>query len=140
MLGDTAVAVNTNDERWKPYVGKTVILPLVGREIPIIADDYADPEQGSGAVKITPAHDFNDFEVGKRHGLPAVNVLTVEAKITFSDEAFASSTSPDLQTNWRGRSCALPSRTDRSHRRRAISADSGVCRSREKRPITSSSA
>jgi valyl-tRNA synthetase len=76
MLGDTAVAVNPNDKRWKPYVGKTVILPLVGREIPIIADDYADPEQGSGAVKITPAHDFNDFEVGRRHNLPLVNIFT----------------------------------------------------------------
>jgi valyl-tRNA synthetase len=76
MLGDTAVAVNPKDKRWKPYVGKTVILPLVGREIPIIADDYADPEQGSGAVKITPAHDFNDFEVGRRHNLPLVNIFT----------------------------------------------------------------
>ncbi len=76
MLGDTAVAVNPDDKRWKPYVGKTVILPLVGREIPIVADEYADPEQGSGAVKITPAHDFNDFEVGRRHDLPLVNILT----------------------------------------------------------------
>jgi valyl-tRNA synthetase len=81
MLGDTAVAVNPNDKRWKPYVGKTVILPLVGREIPIIADDYADPEQGSGAVKITPAHDFNDFEVGRRHDLPLVNIFTDTAKM-----------------------------------------------------------
>jgi valyl-tRNA synthetase len=76
MLGDTAVAVHPDDERWQPYVGKTVILPLVGREIPIIADSYADPEQGSGAVKITPAHDFNDFEVGRRHDLPLINILT----------------------------------------------------------------
>jgi valyl-tRNA synthetase len=76
MLGDTAVAVNPGDKRWKPYVGKTVILPLTGREIPIIADEYADPEQGSGAVKITPAHDFNDFEVGRRHDLPLINILT----------------------------------------------------------------
>ncbi len=81
MLGDTAVAVNPNDERWKPYVGKTVILPLVGREIPIIADDYADPEQGSGAVKITPAHDFNDFEVGRRHNLPIINIFTETATL-----------------------------------------------------------
>ncbi|HZV21450.1 MAG TPA: valine--tRNA ligase, partial [Hyphomicrobiales bacterium] len=81
MLGDTAVAVNPNDERWKAYVGKTVILPLAGREIPIIADDYADPEQGSGAVKITPAHDFNDFEVGRRHNLPMVNIFTETAKL-----------------------------------------------------------
>jgi valyl-tRNA synthetase len=81
MLGDTAVAVNPDDERWKPYVGKTVILPLVGREIPIVADDYADPEQGSGAVKITPAHDFNDFEVGRRHNLALVNILTDTGKL-----------------------------------------------------------
>ncbi len=81
MLGDTAVAVNPEDERWKPYVGKTVILPLVGREIPIIADDYADPEQGTGAVKITPAHDFNDFEVGRRHNLELINILTETGKL-----------------------------------------------------------
>ncbi|MGN6570631.1 MAG: valine--tRNA ligase, partial [Pseudolabrys sp.] len=89
MLGDTAVAVHPDDERYKNVVGKNVILPLVGRKIPIVADEYSDPEKGSGAVKITPAHDFNDFEVGKRHNLPQVNVLTVEAKITFADEAFA---------------------------------------------------
>ncbi|HEY1473899.1 MAG TPA: valine--tRNA ligase [Pseudolabrys sp.] len=97
MLGDTAVAVHPDDERYKDYVaafkaGKpvNVILPLAGRKIPIIADTYSDPEKGSGAVKITPAHDFNDFEVGKRHKLRQVNVLSVEAKITFADEAFAS--------------------------------------------------
>jgi valyl-tRNA synthetase len=89
MLGDTAVAVHPDDERYKALVGKNVILPLVGRKIPIIADDYSDPEKGSGAVKITPAHDFNDFEVGKRHNLPQINILTVEAKITFYDPAFA---------------------------------------------------
>ncbi len=71
MLGDTAVAVHPDDERYKALVGKNVILPLVGRKIPIIADEYSDPEKGSGAVKITPAHDFNDFEVGKRHKLHA---------------------------------------------------------------------
>ena len=81
MLGDTAVAVNPEDERWKPYVGKSVILPLVGREIPIVADDYADPEQGTGAVKITPAHDFNDFEVGRRHDLELINILTETGKL-----------------------------------------------------------
>ncbi len=75
MLGDTAVAVHPDDERYKPLVGKTVVLPLVGREIPIVADGYSDPDKGSGAVKITPAHDFNDFEVGRRHNLPMVNVL-----------------------------------------------------------------
>ncbi|MCK9919455.1 valine--tRNA ligase [Microbacteriaceae bacterium K1510] len=89
MLGDTAVAVHPEDERYKALVGKHVILPLVGRKIPIVADEYSDPEKGTGAVKITPAHDFNDFEVGKRHGLPQVNVLTTEAKITFADEAFS---------------------------------------------------
>ncbi|MGB0087389.1 MAG: valine--tRNA ligase, partial [Rhodomicrobiaceae bacterium] len=75
MLGDTAVAVHPDDKRWQKYIGKLVELPLVGREIPIIADEYADPEQGSGAVKITPAHDFNDFEVGRRHDLPLINIF-----------------------------------------------------------------
>ncbi|HEX3442673.1 MAG TPA: valine--tRNA ligase [Pseudolabrys sp.] len=85
MLGDTAVAVHPDDERFKALVGRHVILPLVGRRIPIVADEYSDPEKGSGAVKITPAHDFNDFEVGKRHGLPQINVLTVEAKLALKD-------------------------------------------------------
>ncbi len=83
MLGDTAVAVHPDDERYKKLVGKNVILPLVGRKIPIIADDYSDPEKGSGAVKITPAHDFNDFEVGKRHNLRLINILTREARLSF---------------------------------------------------------
>ena len=82
MLGDTAVAVNPEDERYKDYVGKTVILPIVHREIPIIADSYVDTEFGTGVVKITPAHDPNDFEVGLRHNLAVVNVLTEDAKIT----------------------------------------------------------
>jgi valyl-tRNA synthetase len=81
MLGDTAVAVHPDDPRYKHLVGKNVILPLVGRRIPIIADEYSDPEKGSGAVKITPAHDFNDFEVGKRHGLPMVNIMGPEGKL-----------------------------------------------------------
>ncbi len=81
MLGDVAVAVHPEDERLKHLIGKTAILPLVGRRIPIIGDDYADPEKGSGAVKITPAHDFNDFEVGKRHGLVLINVFNAEAHI-----------------------------------------------------------
>ena len=85
MLGDTAVAVHADDERYTDLIGKTVVLPLVGREIPIVADEHADPEQGSGAVKITPAHDFNDFEVGKRHDLPMINVLDAHARI--NDEA-----------------------------------------------------
>jgi valyl-tRNA synthetase len=75
MLGDTAVAVHPGDERYKALIGKCVRLPIVGRPIPIITDDYADPEKGSGAVKITPAHDFNDFRVGQRHKLPMINIL-----------------------------------------------------------------
>ena len=85
MLGDTAVAVHPDDERYQDLIGKHAILPLVGRRIPIVADDYADPEQGSGAVKITPAHDFNDFEVGKRHGLEMINIFDEDARI--NDEA-----------------------------------------------------
>jgi len=81
MLGDTAVAVHPSDERYKALIGKAVRLPIVGRPIPIIADDYADPEKGSGAVKITPAHDFNDYQVGKRHSLPMINILTGDARI-----------------------------------------------------------
>jgi valyl-tRNA synthetase len=81
MLGDTAVAVHPDDERYKGLIGKTVKLPIVGRSIPIVADDYADPTKGSGAVKITPAHDFNDFEVGKRHGLEAINILDAFGRI-----------------------------------------------------------
>ena len=81
LLGDTAVAVNPNDDRYKDIVGKTLILPLVGREIPVVADDYVDMEFGTGVVKITPAHDPNDFEVGKRHDLPIINVMTDDAKI-----------------------------------------------------------
>ncbi len=81
MLGDTAVAVHPSDERYKHLIGKCVRLPIVGRPIPIIADEYADPEKGSGAVKITPAHDFNDYQVGKRNNLPMINILTGDAKI-----------------------------------------------------------
>jgi valyl-tRNA synthetase len=81
MLGDTAVAVHPDDERYTQLVGKHVILPLVGRKIPVVADEYSDPEKGSGAVKITPAHDFNDFEVGRRHGLPQISVLDQEGRL-----------------------------------------------------------
>ncbi len=87
MLGDTGVAVNPKDERYHALVGNDVVLPLVGRRIPIVADDYADPEAGSGAVKITPAHDFNDFEVGKRNDLRAINILTPDAAVTLKDNA-----------------------------------------------------
>ena len=81
MLGDMAVAVHPDDERYQDLVGKMVLLPLVGREIPIIADSYSDPEKGTGAVKITPAHDFNDFEVGKRHNLEMVNIFDQHAAL-----------------------------------------------------------
>ena len=87
MLGDVAVAVHPENERLKHLIGKTAILPLVGRRIPIIGDDYADPEKGTGAVKITPAHDFNDFEVGRRHELPLINVLDAEARLDLQDNA-----------------------------------------------------
>ena len=82
MLGDTAVAVHPEDRRFADLVGKRAILPLVGRLIPIVADEYADPDKGSGAVKITPAHDFNDFEVGRRHGLPMINIFDRDARLT----------------------------------------------------------
>ncbi|MED5510109.1 MAG: valine--tRNA ligase [Pseudomonadota bacterium] len=81
MLGDTAVAVHPEDERYQDLIGKTITLPLVGREIPIIADDYVDREFGTGCVKITPAHDFNDYEMGQRHNLEQINVLTADAAI-----------------------------------------------------------
>jgi valyl-tRNA synthetase len=85
MLGDSAVAVHPDDERYAKLVGTHVILPLVGRRIPIVADEYSDPEKGSGAVKITPAHDFNDFEVGRRHNLPQISVLDKEAHLALLD-------------------------------------------------------
>ncbi|MEQ8506014.1 MAG: valine--tRNA ligase [Rhodospirillales bacterium] len=81
MLGDTGVAVHPDDERYTDLVGKNVVLPIVGRKIPIVADHYADPEKGSGAVKITPGHDFNDFEVGKRAGLEVINILDENAHL-----------------------------------------------------------
>ena len=89
LLGDTAVAVNPNDERYKDMIGKMLILPLVGREIPVIADDYVESDFGTGCVKITPAHDPNDFEVGARHNLPVINVMTDDAKITEDYPAYA---------------------------------------------------
>ena len=81
MLGDTGVAVNPDDERYRPLIGKFVELPLTGRRVPIVADEHADPSQGSGAVKITPAHDFNDFEVGKRQGLAQINILNPDGSL-----------------------------------------------------------
>ena len=87
MLGDVAVAVHPENERFKHLIGKMAILPLVGRRIPIVGDDYADPEKGSGAVKITPAHDFNDFEVGRRHDLPLINIFDATAHLDLKDNA-----------------------------------------------------
>src|SRR6201995_286563 len=84
MLGDTGVAVNPEDARYKALVGRHAVLPLTGRIIPIIADEYSDPEKGTGAVKITPGHDFNDFEVGKRHNLPLINILNKDGTLNDS--------------------------------------------------------
>ncbi len=89
MLGDTAVAVNPNDQRYRHLIGKTVTLPIMGRQIPIIADEYTDLELGSGAVKITPAHDPNDFEVGKRHNLPFINILNKDGSLNEKAGPFA---------------------------------------------------
>ena len=95
MLGDTAVAVHPEDERYRHLAGKKALLPLMNREIPIVADEYSDPEKGTGAVKITPAHDFNDFEVGRRHDLPLVNVLDREAKLDLeNNDAFLDGLDP----------------------------------------------
>ena len=88
MLGDSAVAVHPEDERYKALIGSYVELPLVGRRIPIIADDYCDPEFGTGCVKITPAHDFNDYEVGKRHNLPLINILDKNAAVLATAQVF----------------------------------------------------
>jgi valyl-tRNA synthetase len=95
MLGDTAVAVHPDDERYKHLIGKHAVLPLVGRRIPIVADEYSDPEKGTGAVKITPAHDFNDFEVGRRHDLSLINVLDREASLNLeNNDAFLDGLDP----------------------------------------------
>ncbi|MDX6915985.1 valine--tRNA ligase [Pectobacterium carotovorum] len=88
MLGDTGIAVNPEDPRYKDLIGKEVILPLIGRRIPIVGDEHADMEKGTGCVKITPAHDFNDYEVGKRHQLPMVNILTFDGDIRQNAEVF----------------------------------------------------
>ncbi|MCS6625363.1 valine--tRNA ligase [Roseibacterium beibuensis] len=95
MLGDTGVAVHPDDERYAGLVGKFVTLPITGRRIPIVADDYADPTKGSGAVKITPAHDFNDFQVGKRGGLAALNIMDAFGRITAAD-------TPDVPADYEG--------------------------------------
>ena len=89
MLGDTCVAVHPDDERYRELVGATVVLPLLGREIPIVADAYVDPSFGTGAVKVTPAHDPNDFEIAERHGIPKINVLAADATITAEGGPYA---------------------------------------------------
>lgn len=89
MLGDTGVAVNPEDPRYQDLIGKEIILPIVGRRIPILGDEHADMNKGTGCVKITPAHDFNDYEVGKRHGLPMINILTFNADIRAAAEVFS---------------------------------------------------
>jgi valyl-tRNA synthetase len=88
MLGDTGVAVNPEDPRYKDLIGKFVLLPLVNRRIPIVADEHADMEKGTGCVKITPAHDFNDYEVGKRHALPMINIFTFDGDMPPISEVF----------------------------------------------------
>lgn len=93
LLGDTAVAVNPKDERYAHLVGKTITLPITGREVPIVADDYVESDFGTGCVKITPAHDFNDYELGRRHDLPLINILDAHAHILPEMEVY-----PDLQT------------------------------------------
>ncbi len=108
MLGDTGVAVNPNDPRYKDLIGKEILLPLVERRIPIVGDEHADMEKGTGCVKITPAHDFNDYEVGKRHQLPMINILTFDANIRTEAEVFTTNGEPseaystDLPSNYRG--------------------------------------
>ncbi|MGO2341421.1 valine--tRNA ligase [Vibrio litoralis] len=94
VLGDTGVAVNPEDPRYKDIIGKEIILPIVDRRIPIVADEHADMEKGTGCVKITPAHDFNDYEVGKRHQLPMINILTLNADIRDAAEVFTTTGEP----------------------------------------------
>src|SRR5262249_48687042 len=95
ILGDTAVAGHPGDPRYRGLIGRNVILPLVGRPIPLIADEYSDPEKGTRAVQVTPAHDFYDFQVGRRHSLPLVNVFDVEAKLDLrGNEAFLAGVAP----------------------------------------------
>ena len=111
MLGDTAVAVHPEDPRFAALVGKRVIVPLVGRAIPVVADEYSDPKKGTGAVKITPAHDFNDFEVGRRHGVAMPTVLDPEARISLDEIAEDLRTieglaDPDFVRDWPGRTAS----------------------------------
>ncbi|MFT5782659.1 MAG: valyl-tRNA synthetase [Pseudomonas sp.] len=121
MLGDSAVAVNPNDERYQALIGKFIDLPLVGRRIPIIADDYCDPEFGTGCVKITPAHDFNDYEVGKRHNLPLINILDKDAAILATAQVF--NVGGNLNTEFDARLPAQYAGLDRFVARKQIVAD-----------------
>ncbi|MEB6337567.1 valine--tRNA ligase [Serratia rhizosphaerae] len=108
VLGDTGVAVNPEDPRYKDLIGKEIVLPLVGRRIRIVGDEHADMEKGTGCVKITPAHDFNDYEVGKRHGLPMINILTFDGDIRQEAEVFdtlgetSDAYSSDIPAQFRG--------------------------------------
>ncbi|MCW7547168.1 valine--tRNA ligase [Photorhabdus sp. APURE] len=108
MLGDTGVAVNPEDPRYKDLIGKEIILPLVNRRIPIVGDEHADMEKGTGCVKITPAHDFNDYEVGKRHALPMINIMTLDGNIRHEVEVFdthgeiSDSYSSDIPAEYQG--------------------------------------
>ncbi|MHC5177497.1 valine--tRNA ligase [Serratia rhizosphaerae] len=108
VLGDTGVAVNPEDPRYKDLIGKEIVLPLVGRRIRIVGDEHADMEKGTGCVKITPAHDFNDYEVGKRHGLPMINILTFDGDIRQEAEVFdtlgeaSNAYSSDIPAQFRG--------------------------------------
>ena len=107
MLGDAAVAVHPDDERYAVLHGKFIELPLTGRRIPIVVDDYVDQEFGSGCVKITPAHDFNDYDLGKRHNLPLINILTDDAHILAEAEVFDLKGQPrsDIDTHLPCRIC-----------------------------------
>jgi valyl-tRNA synthetase len=120
MLGDTAVAVHPEDERYRHLIGKTIRLPLVGREIPIVGDDYVDPEFGTGCVKITPAHDFNDYEVGKRHQLPLINVFDQNARIL---QEFTVLTFGQYQSSHGEKAPAVYAGLDRFKAREQIVAD-----------------
>ena len=117
MLGDTCIAVHPDDERYKAIVGATVVLPLMGREIPIVADDYVDPSFGSGAVKVTPAHDPNDFEIGERHDCAKINIMNADA--TISEEGGVVRRPRPLrgaQARARRPRCGRPARQDRRSR------------------------
>lgn len=121
MLGDSAVAVHPEDERYKALIGSYIELPLVGRRIPIIGDDYCDPEFGTGCVKITPAHDFNDYEVGKRHNLPLINIFDKDAAVLATAQVFKldGSVNPDVDGSLPAKYAGL----DRFEARKQIVAD-----------------